>query len=181
MPLKIKFHEKGQDPVNIFVGRFQPFTNGHLKVLETLHKQNSKGVLLLTVQSKEPYFPEILQHKIIREIVKEYSFVRGFYSIPNAGIDTVFNEVRPAYEPVLWGFGTDRAKSYNAQIQKDIYRMELDVRQDFEGYEIKRADEDVSSTKVRLALKENNLNEFKRLMPECTWKFYEELTKHMRN
>lgn len=181
MPLKIKFPEKGQDPVNIFVGRFQPFTNGHLKVLETLHKQNSKGVLLLTVQSKEPYFPEILQHKIIREIVKEYSFVRGFYSIPNAGIDTVFNEARPAYEPVLWGFGTDRAKSYNAQIQKDIYRMELDVRQDFEGYEIKRADEDVSSTKVRLALKENNLNEFKRLMPECTWKFYEELTKHMRN
>lgn len=181
MPLKIKFPEKGQDPVNIFVGRFQPFTNGHLKVLEKLHKQNSKGVLLLTVQSKEPHFPEILQHKIIREIVKEYSFVRGFYSIPNAGIDTVFNEARPAYEPVLWGFGTDRAKSYNAQIQKDIYRMELDVRQDFEGYEIKRADEDVSSTKVRLALKENNLNEFKRLMPECTWKFYEELTKHMRN
>ena len=181
MPLKIKFPEKGQYPVNIFVGRFQPLTNGHLKVLENLYKKNSKGVLLLVVQSRDSYFPESLQHKIIREIVKQYDFVKGFYSLPNAGIDTVFNEARPAYEPVLWGFGTDRAKAYNAQIQKDVYRSELSVRQDFEGYEIKRADEDVSSTKVRLALKENNLNEFKRLMPECTWKFFEELTKHMRS
>lgn len=181
MPLQIKFPEKGQYPVNIFVGRFQPLTNGHLKVLENLYRQNSKGVLLLIVQSKEPYFPKSLQHKMIREIIKQYDFVKGFYSLPNAGIDTVFNEVRPAYEPVLWGFGTDRAKSYNNQIQKDIYRSELDVRQDFEGYEIKRADEDISSTRVRLALKENNLNEFKKFMPECTWKFFEEFTKHMRS
>lgn len=181
MPLQIKFPEKGQYPVNIFVGRFQPLTNGHLKVLENLYRQNSKGVLLLIVQSKEPYFPKSLQHKMIREIIKQYDFVKGFYSLPNAGIDTVFNEVRPAYEPVLWGFGTDRAKSYNNQIQKDIYRSELDVRQDFQGYEIKRADEDISSTRVRLALKENNLNEFKKFMPECTWKFFEEFTKHMRS
>lgn len=181
MPLQIKFPEKGQYPVNIFVGKFQPLTNGHLKVLENLYRQNSKGVLLLIVQSKEPYFPKSLQHKMIREIIKQYDFVKGFYSLPNAGIDTVFNEVRPAYEPVLWGFGTDRAKSYNNQIQKDIYRSELDVRQDFQGYEIKRADEDISSTRVRLALKENNLNEFKKFMPECTWKFFEEFTKHMRS
>lgn len=181
MPLNIKYPERGQDAVNIFVGRFQPFTNGHLKVLQQLYDQNKKGVVLFVVKSKNPYFPESIQSKILREIVKDHWFVKGFYMVPNAGIDTIFNEARPAYEPVLWGFGTDRAKSYNAQITKEGYRVDLSVRPDFQGFEIKRADEDVSSTKVRLCLSENNYSEFKKLMPECTWKFYEELTMHIQS
>jgi citrate lyase synthetase len=80
----------------------------------------------------------------------------------------------------------ERLKSVINEGENDKYNqvVKLDMHyygSNFKGYEIKRADEDVSSTKVRLALKENNLNEFKRLMPECTWKFYEELTRHMRS
>jgi citrate lyase synthetase len=181
MPLQIKYPEQGQDPSNIFVGRFQPFTKGHLKVMEKLYSENKRGVVLFLVQSKDAHFPENLRLSVIREIIRSYPFIKGYRLVQNAGIDSIFNEARPAFEPVLWGFGTDREKAYNIQINREAYRADLDVRSDFKGYEIKRADEDVSSTKVRLALKENNLNEFKRLMPECTWKFYEELTRHMRS
>ena len=38
--LTVKHKEQGKEPVNMFVGRFQPFTLGHAKVLETIHKQN---------------------------------------------------------------------------------------------------------------------------------------------
>ena len=37
--LKVNHPGRGAKEVNMFVGRFQPFTLGHVKVVEHLHKQ----------------------------------------------------------------------------------------------------------------------------------------------
>ena len=50
--LTVKYPEQGKTPVNMFVGRFQPFTLGHVKVIETIHKQNGFPVVIFLVKSK---------------------------------------------------------------------------------------------------------------------------------
>lgn len=45
--LTLNYTDKGDNKVNIIAGRFQPFTSGHVKVLEQIHKQNGLPVLYL--------------------------------------------------------------------------------------------------------------------------------------
>ena len=96
------------------------------------------------------------QQSMVAALQKQYPFIEGSVVVPNGAIDTMFSSLRPAYEPVLWGYGTDRKGSYDGQIQNDSYRTQLGVLPEFQGHEIKRGDEDVSASKVRNALERDD-------------------------
>ena len=51
--LKVDHPEQGGELVNMFVGRFQPFTLGHAKVLEAIHKENGYPVVVLLVKQRK--------------------------------------------------------------------------------------------------------------------------------
>lgn len=107
---------------------------------------------------------------MVGALQREYKFIEGAAVIGNAAIDTIFNVLRPGYEPVLWGAGTDRLKAYDNQIKK--YNDELNCLPEFEMYEIKRNDDDVSASKVREALKRDDEKEFKAMTPSSLHKMY---------
>lgn len=181
--LKVKTTDRGLQPVNIFVGRFQPFTLGHAKVLESLHKQNGFPVIVFLVKSKtakkedamkRPY-DEATQMQMFKMVQREYNFLKDIRVIPFAAIDTIFNEIRPEYEPVLWGTGTDRLAAYAGQAMKDSYREQLNVLPEFGMHEIKRGDDDISATKVRQSMLDDNMSEFKRMVPKSLHPMYAEL------
>jgi cytidyltransferase-like protein len=169
---------QGKKKVNIFVGRFQPFTLGHAKVFETLHKENKLPVVVLIVRSgKKPDakapFDEDTQMRLFAAMTKEYKFLEAIFVTTNAAIDSIFNELRPAYEPVLWGTGTDRYNSYSKQISR--YKEDLNSLDELEAYEIKRGDEDISATKVRNALLIGDQDTFRKMVPKSIHKFFKEL------
>jgi len=87
----------------------------------------------------------------------------------------MFAAARPAYEPVMWGYGTDRKKSYGAMIDKQSYRDQLGVDPDFKGYEIFRTDDNISASKVRNALKIDDEKTFKKMTPKSIHSFYKSL------
>lgn len=178
--LKVDHTEQGKEPVNIFVGRFQPFTLGHAKVLEAIHKQNGHDVIVFLIKSKtkkkgdefrKPYSEE-LQVKMFKQVQKQYKFLKDIIILDRASIDYMFNALRPKYEPVLWGTGSDRVKSYSGQVYKDTYRDELNVRADFELYEIPRTDDNISATKVRNAMLDGNEKDFRAMTPKSLHKMY---------
>ena len=175
--LNVPHKERGTKPVNIFVGRFQPFTLGHVKVFEKMYKQNGLPVVVFLVRGgkadpeKRP-FDETLQQAMFAKMAKQYPFLETAIVVPNGAIDTLYAHARPAYEPMMWGFGTDRKKSYNAMITKDRYRQELDVDPSFKGFEIKRTDDNISASKVRNALKIDDEKAFKKMTPKSIHKFY---------
>lgn len=168
--LNVPHPNQGKKPVNIFVGRFQPFTLGHVKVFEQLYRENKLPLVVLIVRSdrnkeKAP-FSEDLQIAMFEKMKREYKFLEAVRIINKAGIDDIFAAVRPAYEPILWGFGTDRKKNFEYMINHESYREQLGVDPEFSGYEIKRGDEDISATKVREALIIDDENGFKKLTPK---------------
>jgi cytidyltransferase-like protein len=181
--LKLNHVEQGKQPVNMFVGRFQPFTLGHAKVLETIHKENGYPVVVFLVKSKtkkkgdefsRPY-DEKTQIEMFNNVKKQYPFLKEIFVVPTGGIDTMFNEMRPKYEPVLWGTGSDRMASYGYQVNNDSYRDQLNCRADFGLFEIPRTDDDISATAVRNALLANDEKQFKNLTPKAIHSMYGEL------
>jgi nicotinamide mononucleotide adenylyltransferase len=178
--LNIPHKERGKKPVNIFVGRFQPFTLGHVKVFEQMYKKNGYPVVVFLARGGKPDpekrpFDEDLQQAMFAEMTKQYPFLEAAFVVPNAGIDTLFATVRPVYEPMLWGYGTDRKRAYDVMINNPKYREELGVDPEFTGFEIKRTDDDVSASKVRNALMNSDETTFKKMTPKSIHKFYKTL------
>jgi len=180
--LKVNTTKHGKMPVNMFVGRFQPFTLGHVKVIETIHKQNGYPVVIFLIKSKtkkkedafsRPYDEET-QVRMINALKSAYP-IQDVFILPSAGIDLMFNELRPKYEPVLWGTGTDRLKTYSYQVDKPEYREDLNVRPDFGLFEIQRDDKAVSATQVRNAMLDSDEKLFKKLTPRPIHGMYNEL------
>jgi len=182
--LRVPHKNQGKRKVNMFAGRFQPFTTGHIKVLEDLHKQNGLPVMVMIVRGskrdpKRTPFDEDAQQRMVAALQSQYPFIEGSVVVPNGAIDTMFSSLRPTYEPVLWGYGTDRKKSYDGQIQHDSYRAQLGVLPEFQGHEIRRGDEDVSASKVRNALERDDRKGYEKLVPRSLHDFYDELQNIM--
>ena len=149
-----------------------------------MHKENGFPVVVLIVRSnkvsdKAP-FSEDTQLAMFSKMKKEYPFLEAAYVVPNGGIDTLFAAVRPAYEPMLWGYGTDRKKSYDSMINKPQYREDLGVNPSFTGFEIRRGDEDISATKVREALFNNDISTFKKMTPKSLHDFFKVLQNNIK-
>jgi len=178
--LNVPHKEKGKKPVNMFVGRFQPFTLGHVKVFEKMYKENGLPVVVYMVRGgkadpeKRP-FDEDMQQAMFAKMKKQYPFLEASIIVPNGAIDTMFAAARPAYEPMMWGYGTDRKKSYGAMINKQSYRDDLGVDPSFKGYEIPRTGENISASKVRNALKIDDEKSFKKMTPKSIHSFYKTL------
>jgi cytidyltransferase-like protein len=181
--LTVKHVEQGKELVNMFVGRFQPFTLGHAKVLEAIHKENGYPVVVFLIKAKskkkgdefrKPY-SEDLQIKMFKQVQRQYKFLKEIIVLDRGAIDYMFNELRPKYEPVLWGTGSDRMTSYGYQVNNDSYRDQLNVRSDFGLFEIPRNDDNISATQVRNALLDNNEKEFKKTTPKAIHKMYDTL------
>jgi len=176
--LNLETREQGLKKVNIIVGRFQPFTLGHIKVLQQIHEKNGHPIVLFVVRGKKTNLTKNpidadTQIRMFGELKKEFQFLEAMRIIPTAAIDTIFNSLRPAYEPVLWGSGTDRLKSYQYQVDK--YSEELNCLEDFGMYEIERDDEDISATKVRNALAIEDYDTYKSMTPNSIHSFFDEL------
>jgi len=180
--LKVDYPEHGNKLVNMFVGRFQPFTLGHAKVVKAIHQQNGYPVVILLVKAKKkkkedafkrPY-DEDTQMEMLNKLKKELP-IEDVFIIPTGGIDTMFNAMRPKYEPVLWGTGSDRMKTYGFQVNKEPYREDLGVRDDFKLFEIPRTGNNISATQVRNAMLDGDVKLFKKLTPKGIHGMYDEL------
>lgn len=186
--LKVDYPEQGKKLVNMFVGRFQPFTLGHVKVVETIHKQNGYPVVILLVKAKNkkkedafkrPYDEET-QVSMINSLKSKYP-IEEVFVIPTGGIDTMFNAMRPKYEPVLWGTGSDRMRTYGFQVDKQEYRDDLGVRDDFGLFEIPRTGKNISATQVRNAMLDGDEKLFKKLTPKPLHSMYGELKSKLED
>ena len=163
---------EGRNKVNIFLGRFQPFTKGHLKVLELGKKENNLPTVILMIQntkmdSKHPFSDDLIK-KEMNIIKSEYKdIIADILYVKSADI-LAFGELlhENNYEPVLWLTGTDRLIPYTKMAEK--YKDQAGFISDFKTFEIKRGEEDISATKVRTAIKDNDIDEYKKLMPNKT-------------
>jgi len=166
------------EDVNIIIGRFQPFTNGHLKCCkEALKKHGLRTVLLVIETTKQderhPFLTTTIMPSLKRlpkDIIADVLLVKNANIVNNAPAC-----IEAGFQPKTWTCGTDRYADYKKMASK--YGDEADLPEDFEVVEVKRKDDDVSATQVRKAIKEGDQELFEELVPKQLWTLYYRLKK----
>lgn len=168
--------------INLMVGRFQPFTKGHLKCVEAAFAENGFPVRICMIgntkfDTKHPFTDELIAEEM--DIVKkQYSDkIEGTQIVKNGNISGIVYWLnKEGYTVHSLVCGTDRAATYQKAV--DLARTKPDRNpfiNDFKIIEVKRGDEDISATQVRNAIKNNDINSFEKLMPEGTSGLFDKL------
>lgn len=165
--------------INITIGRFQPFTNGHMKCIERAWKELGIPTIVCMINVKDEKvdekhpFPTSLILPLYNDAFKKEEKIEKFVLVTNADIVKIGEMLyQEGYEIASWSCGTDRIDSYTKMATK--YAEQAHLSDDFQMLEIKRSDEDISATKVRQALLDDDKKFFDKMTPFGT------LSQHLK-
>lgn len=163
--------EKGKkvesEDVNIIIGSFQPPHNGHIKSVEALHEKNGKRAVLVALYSgnrKSPFSDKairILLEKLQQEMSELIADVKV---IGSNSIKDIMKELRPNYNPILWGTGEKRIKDHLLEYEYIKNRnVPLRVSEDFKLIQLPNY---LDSQRVRDSIQSGDFNSFKDMVPK---------------
>ena len=159
-------------PINIIVGRFQPFTDGHMKLIDAAWKQLGINTVICIINTPEkkvderhPFSTNILL-PIYNELKSTYKHINDIIVVENADIVKIGKALNDKYEIKSWTCGTDRIDSYTKM--SNDYKEQAGLAPDFQMIEVKRSGDDISATRVRKALLNGDIKTFNMLTPYDT-------------
>ena len=165
--------------VNICLGRFMPFTKGHYKMIEYGLKQNGLPTVVFMISNKKidkrhPFSDELMQ-KEMDMLKKSLEGIENTVYVSSADIVKLGQWCyENNYEPQFWITGSDRLAAYKRQAENPKYQDLGHFPSSFTTLEVPRTDEDISATKVREAIMNDDLDTFKKMMPNGTEKLFDE-------
>lgn len=155
---------------NIVIGRFQPFTTGHLKCCTNVYKQRGLKTVLCVIDTtktdvKHPFTTKLMWYAL-KQLVKQYDEIQDVVLVKSADILKIGEAVASkGYTVATWSCGSDRFEAYTKMCKK--YAPEVEV------IEIHREDNDVSGTQVRSLIKQGKREEFEELTPKPMHKLFD--------
>lgn len=164
-----------KEPINVLVGRFQPFTAGHYKCVNSIKENKGLRTIVCWVNSdkldeKHP-FPAPLLDKLFSGLKKEPNIADVIF-VKSADIVGIGRQIakkyKDKYEVATWTCGDDRIEDYKNQV--DRYKGSAGLSENLEVVQIPRTDDNISATKVRETLLDEDTQkgkeDFKALMPK---------------
>lgn len=153
----------------LLLGRFQPFHNGHLRIVNAMKNpviSVVKGAKSSQHKKVNPFDIDT-QLTLIKLSVKPT--VRVITS-PSGYLPDIIKQFADIGINVteVW-CGTDRLDTYKKQIDRAGLVDQVDI------VEIDRAADSESATAVRESIAEGNGDKFKKLMPQSTWHMFLQL------
>lgn len=162
--------------VNIIVGRFQPFHNGHLQMIKDLYMANKLPVVIIAIHpghnksGNSPFSMSTMRTMMTAIMQEGNGSICDFRIVGRGFIGDILDALRPKYEPILWGVGPDRINDYQKQIELNYKRNnELNLNDKFELMETKRS---LSGTDVREFIVGDKFGEFKAKVPKSVQALY---------
>ena len=169
----------GKNKTVVIMGRFHPPTLGHKKLIEKAVKKYNAPVSIFivkgakTTKEKAP-FPFALQKEIFNKMTKVPHRV---YIISTGFVGEFIHELRNNdFEPVALMAGSDRLKTYKAQVKRYSEELNLNMK----VVEIKRGEEDISASKVREALKNDDVETFEKMMDKKVHNTFKKLKRYVK-
>ena len=172
----------GPNSVNIMVGRFQPFTLGHLKCLKAIKDNLGVPTFLCVIpgngDDKHPFRGKAQDDMFERLMEAHPDLIAGMNYVKNAFIEFWIGAVKEAgFEPVSWTCGTDRFEAYRSMAEK--HGQKYGLSPEFQVHLVDRADDNISATSVRECLLNDDREGYMSQMPECLHGMYDELRQVM--
>lgn len=165
--------------INVIMGRFQPFHNGHLKMVNFLKEKNDKKTFIIVVHpghnksGKSPFDKNIVK-MYMDEITENHDNIEGYLFVSSGLLGSAIAKlIDKGYNPLLIGAGADRMEDYEKQMD---YIKVSDVKDKLDSsFSLLETPRTSSSTKVRNILREKDYNSFKKLVPKEVANLYNNL------
>ena len=157
--------------VNIIIGRFQPFTAGHYVCVKTANDKNNLPTVICMVDTPESKvdnrhpFPTSKLLNTYKDMFDKDPLIADVVTVKSADIVSAAKALKDkGYQIASWTCGTDRIDDYTRMAEK--YHDAAELSDDFECIEVPRTDEDISATKARNCLLNDDKDGFFKLMPD---------------
>lgn len=178
-----KVSDKELQKVNLIIGRFQPFHNGHLKMSKFLEDKNELPCILAVVHpghnksGKSPFDQKLLS-KMMETVVRENpGKILGYFIVSRGLLGPIYGKAKElGYLPQVIGAGDDRVEDYKKQSDY-LKKAGGDFPENIEVIETPRSN---SATKVRELLNDENYTEFKKTVPASISTFYPQLISALK-
>jgi nicotinamide mononucleotide adenylyltransferase len=159
--------------VNIVIGKFQPFNNGHLKLIKKANQSNGLPVVIMVVNSPKNFIKGEIMDKMMSIISNELPDVVDSYKyIDNDLLSSALEGLHGKYNPKTLTIGTKRLDNYLLQARSLKKRKKLD-----KDFILQTAPEWVSSSEILNDLGEKNYLNFKKNVPKGLASIWEESTR----
>lgn len=156
--------------VNIVIGRFQPFTSGHYSCVRAAMNRRGLPTVICMINvpeskvDKRHPFPSDMLIGLYSNIFRNDPNIAAVVPIKSADIVKIGQDLRDmGFEIAAWTCGTDRYPSYSRMADK--YHDMAGLSDDFEVIEVPRGEEDISATKARNCLLNDDREGFLSMIP----------------
>lgn len=170
--------DKKLKEVNLLVGRFQPFHNGHLKMAKLMKEKNDLPCIVAVIHpghnksGKSPFNPDLVS-KYMESISKNNpELIEGFFVAPRGLLGVLYGKSKElGYEVKAIAAGDDRVEDYKKQVDY-LKKAGGDFPEEMEIVETPRS---TSGTDVRKAIESEDFLAFKKLVPNEVSSLYNQL------
>ena len=175
--------EKELQDVNLLIGRFQPFHNGHMNMVKKMAEENELPSIIAVVhpghnKSGKTPFSEDLVSKYMETVVKENAGkILGYFIIDRGLLGVIYGKAKElGYLVKAIAAGDDRIDDYKKQAEY-LKKAGGDFPEDIELIQTPRSS---SGTEVREKIDNEDFVGFKKLVPHAVATFYDQLVSSQK-
>jgi cytidyltransferase-like protein len=175
--------EKELQDVNLLIGRFQPFHNGHLNMVKKMAEENELPSIVAVVhpghnKSGKTPFSEDLVSKYMETVVRENAGkILGYFIVSRGLLGVIYGKAKElGYLVKAIAAGDDRIDDYKKQAEY-LKKAGGDFPEDIELIQTPRSS---SGTEVREKIDNEDFVGFKKLVPHAISTFYDQLVSSQK-
>lgn len=178
-----KPQKKSKEKVNLIVGRFQPLHLGHVKMIESLYKENELPVEIAVVHpgnnnSGNSPFPSQEVEKYISRFSEKNDKVSNYKVYKNGFLGNILSDLNSrGKEVICLGCGEERIPDYEKQVDYLKNGSSYDIIGD--KFNLKRTPRKGSGSLVRKKIADGDFIGFKKSVPQEVANMYESLRQFM--
>lgn len=178
--LKNKTLEQKSQSINLLIGRFQPFQNGHLKILEKLYEETKKPTILIQINPDKLNDKHLLnynQSQLMFESLKtSYNKLIKNYQIYNKkDFKVIFKNITEKYNIKTVSCKENFQNSLLKELEYFLFEngIQENIQFEFKRYDPEEIQtEEYRTQEIRKMIRDNNYVEFKKMVPECLYDIY---------
>lgn len=180
---KIKILNESNDKVNVIIGKFQPFNNGHLKMCSRVKKENDLPVFLCVVHpggdpnNKFPFSEELVRKAIGSLVSENDKMFSGFEIVTSNLLEDAINTVSKVANPASICIGENDFE--NMLLQREWVRNKYDLNGG--DIEIFKTPAWSDNNTVRDYIRNGDFQEFKSKVPKSIAVLFNEFNREIQD
>ena len=180
---KIKILNESNDKVNVIIGKFQPFNNGHLKMCSRVKKENDLPIFLCVVHpggdpnNNFPFSDELVRKAIGSLVSENEKMFAGYEIVPSNLLEDAINIVSKKANPASVCIGEKDFE--NMLLQREWIRNKYDLNGG--DIEIFKTPAWSDNNLIRDYIRNGDFQEFKSKVPKSIAVLFNEFNREIQD